>query len=317
MSLLTTNINYSGKDVNLILQECFSSSLFQTKFGARLVESIKSKYFYWDISNNYELQAYQACPTVGFDDVTLNQNSKDLCEFMVIGKIAHNALIATAREIYYRKGVLNEKIMQDSVLFEAILDNIIKTIRTQWDNIILNGDTAGGTGTYLDLCDGFITQWNADADVVDVPGVLANFTVANIITEMNKIINAVPDCLAYNADPSKKVKIGVSVQMARLYEQYLQQTAGFTGLASNPSMPGTFMFMGYDVIPLHYLPSNTAFATYSDNLMLVTDDATDFANLRVVDKSLTSTCDEVEIKMGARGGMAYGYGTDIVLYQAV
>ena len=316
MALINTNINYSGKDINMIMQECFADTLFHKKFGARVVESIKSKYFWFDISNSIELQSFQSCPTTGFDDFTLNQNSKQLCEFMALANIDHNAVIATAREIYYKKGVLNEKIMDDSVLFNALLESMMKTIANQWDDIILNGDTAGATGTYLDLCDGFLTQWAADADVIDQPGVLANITASGIVTELNKIINAIPDCFRYG-NAERIAKIGLSMDMFKAYEQFLMQTGGFNPGLSLPTNAGFYSFMGLEIVPLFYLPAGTAFATWADNLMLVYDDATDFANLKVIDKSLYSSCDQLEIKLGARGGITYGYGSDIVYYVAV
>ena len=47
MSLLTTNIDYCGKEVTEILQQVFGETLFKSKFGARMIQAMKSKYFYF------------------------------------------------------------------------------------------------------------------------------------------------------------------------------------------------------------------------------------------------------------------------------
>lgn len=308
MSLLTTNIDYCGKEVTEILQKVFGETLFKSKFGARMIQAMKSKYFYFDISNSFEFAQYECCPVVLPGNVTLNQRSRDLCEFMMTGVICHKDLIGTAREWNYVRGMDAESIFDDSVFIGAMTENIIKTAGFQLDQIILNGNVAGGTGTYLDLCDGYITKWKADATVIDVLAVPANLTIAGIVGELNKLISAIPKTLLFN--PSKPLKFGVSTQIAIVYQQFLAANVFMNPNAVNIALN----YMGIEMVPLQGLPASTMFLTYGDNLILVTDDMGDFDKLIFRDQSLSRICDEVQMKLQGRIAVDYGYGSDIVLY---
>ena len=308
MSLLTTNIDYCGKEVTEILQQVFGETLFKSKFGARMIQAMKSKYFYFDISNSFEFAPYECCPAVLPGNVTLNQRSRDLCEFMMTGVVCHKDLIGTAREWNYRQGMDAESIFDDSVFVGAMTENIIKTAGFQLDQIILNGNVAGGTGTYLDLCDGYITKWKADATVIDILAVPANLTIAGIVGELNKLISAIPKTLLYN--PSKPLKFGVSTQIAIVYQQFLAANAFM-----NPNNVNIALnYMGIEMVPLQGLPASYMFLTYADNLILVTDDMGDFDKLIFRDQSLSRICDEVQMKLQGRIAVDYGYGSDIVFY---
>jgi len=308
MSLLTTNIDYCGKEVTEILQAVFGKTLFKSSYGARMIQAMKSKYFYFDISNSFEFAPYECCPLVLPGNVTLNQRSRDLCEFMMTGVVCHKDLIGTAREWNYRQGMDAESIFDDSTFISAMTENIIKTAGFQLDQIILNGDVAGGTGTYLDLCDGYLTKWKADATVIDVTAVPANITPTAIVGELNKLISVIPSTLLYN--PEKPLKFGVSVDIAIAYQQFLASNAFMNPNAVDLRLS----YMNIEMVPLQGLPTATMFLTYADNLILVTDDMGDFDKLIFRDQSLSRICDEVQMKLQGRIAVDYGYGSDIIFY---
>jgi hypothetical protein len=308
MALLPTNINYSGVDVNLLIQEAFADTLFHTKFGTRLVESVKSEYFFFDLSNTGELTAQDCCPST-FADVTLNQRSGSVCAFQFALSACYKDIIGTARELKMRKGNNAENILQDIDLIAGITENSISTVSTQWDNVILNGNTAGATGTYLDLCDGLLTKFKADSTVIDVTAVPGNLTVSGVIGEIDKVINAIPNSLIFN--PKKVIKLGVSTKIARLYAQALANTQN---LFIDITKTQVLSYMGYELVPLAFMPANQMFATYSDNFIQVYDSETDLTTLNIYDKGAYSSCKEVEFVLNFRGAIDYGFGSEIVYY---
>jgi hypothetical protein len=308
MALLTTNIDYSGKMVNEIMQKIFVETPFYKTFGARQIVAIKSKYFYFDISNSFEFAPYECCPTVLPGNITLNQRTRDLCEFMMTGKVCHKDLISTAREMFYVQGMNAESMFDDTQLISALTANIIKTASEQLDDIILNGNTAGGTGTYLDLCDGLLTKWAVDPAVVDVTAVPGNITPTGIVGELNKMFIGLDPTLLYNT--AKPLKIAVSIDIALAYQQFLASNAFMNPNAVDISLN----YMGVTLIPVHKLPAATMFMTYSDNVILVTDDMNDFSQLTFKDQSINTLCDEIHIKLQGRSGVDYGYGEYVVLY---
>lgn len=307
MALLPTNINYSGVDVNLLIQEAFAETLLYKKFNARTVESVKSAYFFFDVTTGITLQAPECCVST-FDDVTLHQRSGTICEFQGALSICYRDLIGTAREMKMRQGMNNENPLQDTDLITAITESTLADVANQWDNIALNGDTTGGVGI-LGLCDGLLTKFKADATVIDVTAVPANLTIAGVIGELNKVVNAIPAALQYN--PKYTVKIAVSLKIARLYQQALASAQNiFIDITKSQAL----QYMGYELVPLAYMPDNQMFATYSDNIIMVYDSESDIANLSIYDKGAYSSCKEVEMVLNFRGAVDYGWGNQVVYY---
>lgn len=312
MSLLKTNIDFPGKDVNLFIQKVFADTYFHTKFGATILSAIKGKMVYHDIDDSMTLEAYAVCPTTAGGDVTLNQRNRALCSYMMTGEFDHTALIDTFVQSQYANGFRNEKF-NDTEIFAMILERAIRRAQDQWDDIILNGD-AGYLPGHLGLCDGFRTLWAGDADVVDITSVPGNLDPTNIAAELNKLIDAIPNELMYSSDPDKIVKLGVSIAIAKAYGQYLtQQGNGFNFY--DPTKAGLLQFNGYEIVPLNYIPATEMFATPANNLHLYYDDESDFSSFNVTDLSLTDAfCDKVRMKLKARGGVDYKYGEYVVWY---
>ncbi|MGK3946707.1 hypothetical protein ABK046_51140, partial [Streptomyces caeruleatus] len=76
-------------------------------FGARIVESVKSEYFYFDVSTNVQLTVPEPCVTT-FNDATLNQRSGSICSFQAAISMSYRDLIGTARELKMRQGMNDE-----------------------------------------------------------------------------------------------------------------------------------------------------------------------------------------------------------------
>ena len=309
MALITTNNTWAGKDVNLFISEAFTNTLFYKTFSPKLIESVNCKYIYFALENSFNLQAYECCPTTGFDDVTLDQRTGEVCNFMVIAKMCHQDLACTAREINYRKGMRNQKITDDSVLIDTIVSVAFEQISVQLDNVIINGDTAAGSG-YLNICDGLLTKFGADGTVVTVSG--TTVTALNVITELNKIYDAIPNEIKFGTKAGQ-LKIAVSANIASAYMQALATSGAF--FAFNPTSATPMTYLGIPIVTVTSLPADTAFATYSDNIILVTDDMVDWASMRIIDESLYGTCDQISMKLQARMAVDYGYGKYVVLYQ--
>jgi hypothetical protein len=312
MSLNLTNINYSGKAVNELLTQSFSETLFHKNFGARILPGFKCKYNYFQVIGGGTLETYSSCPTT-FGDITLNQRSGSMCEIQYLKEMDKNALACTAREIFTAVGFNAESVTDDTLFTEAVLEVILSEVSTQWDNVILNGDVAGGSPP-LDVCDGLLFKWNADPDVIDVTIVPANITPSAVIGELNKVYNAVPSSLKFNSNPLRTVKFGVSINIADAYAQYLtQQGNGFNFF--DPTKPGVMKYLGYEIVPLAFLPNDTAFATYPYNIALFVDGEEDFSEIRTWDLSESRPCDKIQMRVKYRSAVDYGFGTEIVLGQ--
>lgn len=309
MALNPTIITWSGKDINQMLQLIYNDSLFYTKFGALKIASVKSEYFYFDISNTFDFVTPTCCPTMN-DNVDLIQRTGTICGFEMTGSICYRDLINTPREVKMLDGMNRESVLQDTELVSKLTEDILKTASTKWDDIILNGAkpiAPALPSNYLELCDGLRTKWAADANVITVAKVA--ITSANVIAQLQRVIDAIPNEIYDN--PSKPVKIAVSTAILRAY-----RAANANIL--NPNLPVTqaapLEFQGFEIVPLAYLPADEMFATFSDNIMLVYDSESDVSTLEFYDKGAYSACKEVDMVLNFRGAVDYGYGQYIVWY---
>lgn len=311
MSLLKTNIDYSGKEVDQILIESFKDTLFYNTFGARILRGFKCKYTYYDLSTEATLQAYEVCPAV-FEDLTLNQRTGEMCEFQMPLEMDKNSLVCTLREKYLAEGFNDESPLDDTAFVAAMTEMVLGRIAEQYDDIILNGDTVYGTD-YLDLCDGLLAKFEADADVIDVGNTAV--TASNVLTELNKIYAAVPAELKSRArQAGRKLKFGVAQNIFDAYLQALTQTGNGFNFYSPDGMLASVAYLGYEIVPLALLPDDTAFATYPDNIALYRDGDGDFASLTIRDLSNSQICDKIQMRVKFRSGVDYGYGKYIVYY---
>lgn len=308
MGFVKSNMDFNGKDINLLTHDIAIETLFYKNFGGRVVSAIKSKYYWIEVGNNFQFQAVVACPTTGFNDITMNQRSETVCEFMMIGEIDKDVLVSTVREFTQKKGAKNDNVLDDTALMAVIMENLIETAANQLDDIILNGDTAGGVG-YLALCDGFLIKWQNAGGYVPVTAVPANLVASTVAGELQKLISAAPKALKSNK--KFKAKFGVSSKIAEAYKEYLN------GLVANIAYiteEAPLRYAGYDIVELGYLPDDVMFFTYPENLMIAMDDQNDVSDFKIVDLSTNSLCDRIQMKLKVRSGVATGYINQVVLY---
>lgn len=315
MALTKTNINYSGQDINEIVRRFMFETSFVRNFGAQVVQGVKSKFVWHELTDNIKIQPYAACPASGQGGATLNQREDALCEFMMTAEFENKALLDTYLQNQYGQGSRGDKIAQTE-LFNMILDLFMDTAATQWDDIVLNGDTSytfDPSRDYLEQCDGYLVQWEGDAVVNKVDG--TTVTASNVQDELDKVWNSVEKRLKYTSDAERRVRFGVSINIADAWVQ-AQTALGAQNPGASPTEDGILRYRGLDMIPLENLADNTMFATPPANLKLVYDDDTDFARFNVTDLSATNAlCEKTTARMDAKGKPVYGRSDYITYYR--
>ena len=175
----------------------------------------------------------------------------------------------------------------------------------------------GGVNANVGEFDGFTTLAAADADVIDVTG--TSVTAANVITELGKIVDAVPSTLYGRED----MFIYVSQNIARAYVRALGGF-GASGLGAAGTMAqgtqwyngGDLNFDGVKLFVANGLGDNKAMATYKDNLMFGTGLLSDHNEVKLLDMSDLDGSQNVRVVMRFTAGVQYGIGSDIVYYTA-
>ncbi len=176
--------------------------------------------------------------------------------------------------------------------------------------------------------DGFTTLMAADADVIDVAAVGGGVNSGNVIAELGKIVDAIPDSLYGKED----LYIYVSQNIAKAYVRALGGYAALTNVAGTENVGsvgangidnrGTLWFGGNENLSIdgvkifvgNGLADNTAVAAEKSNLYFGTGLLSDHNLVKLIDMADIDGSKNVRVIMRFTAGVQYGIGSDIVLY---
>ena len=142
-------------------------------------------------------------------------------------------------------------------------------------------------------------------------------TAANVITELGKIVDAIPASLYGKED----LYIYVSQNIARAYVRALGGF-GASGLGANGSNTmgtqwfnnGSLSFDGVKIFVANGLASNIAIAAQKSNLYFGTGLLSDQNEVKVIDMADIDGSENVRVVMRFTAAVQYGIGSEIVLY---
>jgi hypothetical protein len=197
------------------------------------------------------------------------------------------------------------------------------------DKVAANVETAfwtGATGTSGSF-DGISTLVALDAALPVAQEVAGtSVTALNVVTELGKIVDAIPAALYGNPN----LRIYVSTNIAKAYVRALGGFSTLSGSAGNVA-PGTGVnnqstqwynngSLSIDGVEIFWAPGlavNTAIATTTDNLFFGTSILSDMNEVKVIDMSDVDGSQNVRVIMRMAGGAQYGVVEDIVTYGIV
>lgn len=142
-------------------------------------------------------------------------------------------------------------------------------------------------------------------------------TASNVITELGKIVDAIPSTLYTN----EGLRIYVSQNIAKAYVRALGGF-GASGLGSNGAnnqgtmwyTNGELMFDGIKIFVANGLAANTAIATTIDNLYFGTGLLSDHNEVKLIDMADIDGSQNVRVVMRLTAGVQYAVVEDIVTY---
>jgi len=163
--------------------------------------------------------------------------------------------------------------------------------------------------------DGFEVTLEADSDVVDVTG--TTVTASNVITELGKVVDAIPTSVYGKED----LYLYCSSNVARAYVRALGGF-GASGLGANGvGGQGTTWFNGQDlafdgvkIAVCSGMSDNTVVAAQKSNLFFGTGLMSDHNEVKLIDMADLDGSQNVRVVMRFTAGIQHGIGGDIVLY---
>lgn len=174
-----------------------------------------------------------------------------------------------------------------------------------------------GTNATAGEFDGFRALMLADADVIDVVKVVGGITAANVVTEIGRVVDAIPASLYGNE--------GLRIYASQaIVKSYIRALGGFgaSGLGANgTNAQGTQWYtngsLSYDGIPIFMANGMTAtdmVATTVDNLYFGCGLLNDNSLVKTIDLADIDGSNNVRVILRYNAGIQYGIGSDIVLY---
>lgn len=294
---LTDNTTYTGKDTDGF----FSVALLtgDTKSKVRLVPNAKSTVKMGSLNLGSILQA-DACSLEGVGTYTLAQKSLEVCDIAVKVPICAKDYEANYLSESLRAGSnVDENFPEGFVGY--LLELVAQQISTETEALFWQGDTAGSPAS---LCDGLLKKFVADSTVIDVAG--TTLSASNIITEIGKLYDAVPDTISDRG----KVVFFISPKAAKFYRQAL--------VAANPALIAynngdfTLRYIDIELVVSAGLPTNDMVAAEPMNLWYGTDLVTDEKEIKIVTDPLNPK--QSYIITSFKWGVNYGVGAEIVYY---
>ena len=193
---------------------------------------------------------------------------------------------------------------------DFLLGHIAAKVAQKTEETIWQGTTATA-GEF----DGFETLLAADAGVIDVTG--TSVTAANVITEMGKVVDAIPTAIYGKED----LYIYVSSNVARAYVRALGGF-GAAGLGANGvKNEGTTWFNGgdlaFDGVKLFVcsgMSDNSMVAALKSNLFFGTGLLSDHNEVKLIDMASIDGSQNVRVVMRFTSGVQFGIAADCVLY---
>jgi hypothetical protein len=295
-----------------------------------------------EFARKYVAQALLSAPTIANGLVTVKPNVKYK---EVLKRVNTGSLLANATCDFTSAGTitLTERILEPK---ELQVNQVLckKDFRSDWEAIEM-GLSAYDTlpPTFADFIiaeyvakvaaeneiniwrgvegagafNGIMTRLTADA-TLPVANEIAGTTVtaANVIDEIGKIFNAIPNTLYGRED----LYIGLSTNM---YKAYVLALGGFAanGVGANGfdnkgvnQVLQDLSFAGVKVVLLPALANNTAICTYVENLYFGTGLISDHNEVKLIDTGDTLGDQNVRLVMRLTGGVQYAIVEDIITY---
>jgi hypothetical protein len=164
---------------------------------------------------------------------------------------------------------------------------------------------------------GLSTQIAADAALPSAQEVAGTtVTASNVITELGKLVDAIPARLYGQPD----LKLYVSQNIYKAYVRALGGfgasgvgSAGYDNKGTNQAL-GELMFDGVPVFMANGLAANTAWATPTSNLHFATGLLNDMNEVKVLDMADLDGSQNVRVIMRFTADAKYGFAEDCVVY---
>jgi hypothetical protein len=187
-------------------------------------------------------------------------------------------------------------------------DQMAAEINAEVAQLRWKGDTGLTASTFLNLCDGYEVKFSGDSDIIGLTGATAGITSANVLAEMNTVLQALPPELQHK---KADLRFYVSSNVATAYTL----AAALGNTLTYVTQPLALTYLGIKIVVCEGMSDNTMVLTNKQNLIYAFDGEGDNQALKAINLEDTVAEPLLRTRANLKIGFHYVNPTEIVFYQ--
>jgi hypothetical protein len=301
-SLSINSSTYAGELALPYINAAILSGDTLAKNYVTLKEGVKYKAVMKKLSNAASLVQAASCDFSQQGDLQLNESVLTVSDLKVNLELCKAEFARDWEASQTGRGFINDVVPAN--FSDFLIGYAAAKVAENIEFTIWQGDTTVGS-TYPAF-NGFEKTVNVASTYYRNDWNAGAMAVGTVIDNLNEVINNLPVALI----GSPETKLYMNRQTAQFYRQavaadgYLQQFQAYSDF--------NLQFNGYDIYVCPGISNGTVIAAQPSNLFVGVDANSDFAEVRVVDMTLTDASDNVRMAMRFRVGVQVGVLGDVV-----
>ena len=312
---LATTVNitstYSGEFSSKYISAALLTAKTIDSGGVTIMPNIKYKQVIQKVETG-DLITDGTCDFVASSSVTLSEVVLEPLEFQVNLQLCKSDFINTWDAIQMGYSAFNNNGLPTS-FSDYLIGYVASKVAAANEINLWTGNLGGAqAGEY----NGFETLAAADATVLDVAGAVP-LTAANIIDEMQKVVDLIPNALYGKED----LTLYISNKAQKLYVRALggfsvaaTSNAGSDNRGTQWYDNGGLTFGGVPIFVARGMSDNTMIAAEKSNLFFGTGLMSDYNEVRTIDQTPITGSQNVRIIMRFTAAAQIGVGANVVYY---
>lgn len=175
--------------------------------------------------------------------------------------------------IMLKPGAKNTELPES--LEEATMAMLAAELSSEIEAKIFTGDSAVNTYEF----DGAVKTLKGSADAIKIKG--ATLTKANVLGEIEKVYEAIPENVLVKGLENDTIKIYVSYETMQRAKMALAGVSNQVVSAALSYENNELRYIGVEIVPVKGLDNATMIAAESTNMLLVTDLLSDLEEIRI------------------------------------
>tara|TARA_R110000787_G_scaffold206174_2_gene316398 strand:+ start:452 stop:1414 length:963 start_codon:yes stop_codon:yes gene_type:complete len=308
---VTISSSYAGEFSGKYISAALLTASTLDAGAVTIMPNIKFKQIIQKVETG-DLIADGTCDFTASSSVTLSEVILQPLEFQVNLQLCKSDFLNTWDAIQMGYSAFNNNGLPTS-FSEYLIGYVAGKVAAQNEVNLWTGNLGGAqAGEY----NGFETLAAADATVLDVAGAVP-LTAANIIDEMQKVVDLIPNALYGKED----LTLYISNKAQKLYVRALggfavaaTSNAGSDNRGTQWYDNGSLTFGGVPIFVARGMSDDTMIAAEQSNLFFGTGLMSDYNEVRTIDETPITGSQNVRILMRFTAAAQLGVGANVVYY---